>query len=142
MKSRVFACGLLFQSERYHATALDYWACSARIVIIEDKPCLIELDMSSICLLLFCGLPGAGKTSFARSIRTILHKHGAIDIPDPEASSSGTGQWQCLHVSYDELLPSAVEKCLIESGHKNEHVSRHIKCVCIKKTIYYTYRPM
>ena len=89
--------------------------------------------MSSICLLLFCGLPGAGKTSFARSIRTILHKQGANDIQDAEASSSGTEQWQCLHVSYDELLPSTVEKCLIESGHKNEHVSRNIRCICIKK---------
>jgi len=127
MTSRVFTCGLLFLSERYHATAPDFLACSARIVILEDKSCLIQIDMSSICLLLFCGLPGAGKTSFARSIRTILHKQGANDIPDAEASSSGTGQWQCLHVSYDEILPSAVEKCLIESGQKNEHVSKHIK---------------
>lgn len=99
------------------------------------------MDMSNICLLLFCGLPGAGKTSFARSIRTILHKQGYSDIPDAEASSSVNRQWQCLHVSYDELLPSAVEKCLIESDHRSEHTNSQWKDFrrkivrCVEKSI-------
>ena len=97
--------------------------------------------MSNICLHLLCGLPGSGKTTYAHIIRHSLHKLLPVasivaqtdQKPDDGAASELAaasprvcGQFHCLHVCYDELLPSSVERSMIELEQTKQHVSRSL----------------
>lgn len=68
--------------------------------------------MSKICLLVLCGLPASGKTTFAKSFRKFLHA-----ITDHS--------WLPVHISYDELLPSSAEENLFEKE-RNENLVKRV----------------
>lgn len=63
--------------------------------------------MLDICVTVLCGIPGSGKSTFAKSL---------ID----KSTVASQGYWEeskSLHwllVSYDEIIPTDVEKSIIE----------------------------
>jgi hypothetical protein len=74
---------------------------------------LILLDiMSHICLLTLCGLPAAGKTTFAKSFAYFTAQQQGIETNCCKESVAQKEfvQYHVLHVVYDELLPDVLFK--------------------------------
>jgi len=73
--------------------------------------------MTSACVLTLCGLPAAGKTTFATSFMDYLKQ---ADTPPTKESSeihcSGSLSYRVIHIDYDELIPSDVEICVTEDN--------------------------
>jgi len=70
--------------------------------------------MVSVCILTLCGLPAAGKTTFATSFTDYLQQ---ADTPPSNESGfaenlqnrSSSLSYHVIHIDYDELIPSEVE---------------------------------
>ena len=80
--------------------------------------------MTVVCLLVLCGLPGAGKTTFIRRFTSFL-KSRSSDSAMPITGITATGidqatptltlgdRFRVIHVSYDELMPAELEARLV-----------------------------
>jgi len=74
--------------------------------------------MASVCVLTLCGLPAAGKTTFASSFTDYFNK---ADTPAMNESDFAENQncsnslsYRVIHIDYDELIPDEVEICLMD----------------------------
>lgn len=76
--------------------------------------------MASVCVLTLCGLPAAGKTTFASSFTDYLHQ---ADTPPMNESGVAENQnfsnslsYRVIHIDYDELIPGEVKVCLMDDS--------------------------
>lgn len=67
--------------------------------------------MFDICVVVLCGIPGSGKSTFAKSMIT---KQTSLEnsVDWGLRNESTTTHW--LLVSYDDMIPSDLEKDIIE----------------------------
>lgn len=56
-------------------------------------------QLPGVCIMVLCGIPASGKSTFARKLKQFLQQRLAYCV---------------IHVSYDELMPWRVEQQLIE----------------------------
>lgn len=91
---------------------MQHSTCSMRISMHRThfsffSDIISRRKMLDICVTVLCGIPGSGKSTFAKSL---------IDKP----TVASQGYWEeskSLHwllVSYDEIIPTDVEKNIIE----------------------------
>lgn len=79
--------------------------------------------MSSVCLVVLCGVPGAGKTTWSRNfkervmqtrhVRERTGRHRNSDDDDVVSRSSEYVDYRVTRVAYDDLIPEDLEKELI-----------------------------
>jgi len=75
--------------------------------------------MSSVCVLTLCGLPAAGKTTFANSFADYLQqtnkrRPNECDFAETQKQSgSSLISYRVIRIDYDELIPSEVETSLV-----------------------------
>lgn len=92
-------------------TYMQHSTCSMRISMHRAHSVFSDIisrsKMLDICVTVLCGIPGSGKSTFAKSL---------ID----KSTVASQGYWEeskSLHwllVSYDEIIPTDVEKNIIE----------------------------
>jgi len=71
--------------------------------------------MASVCVLTLCGLPAAGKTTFATSFTGYLQQDDSPGSPEDQNCSSSLS-YRVIHIDYDELIPSEVEISLMDDS--------------------------
>ena len=105
------------------------------IAILRNCMPLLEIichkTMSNVCIVVFCGIPGAGKTSFATQLglRREFRQNDVAMLPWPASdninSSLGNSLSQdaddrvtmsIFHICYDKLMPTNVERALVEES--------------------------
>ena len=67
--------------------------------------------MASVCVLTLCGLPAAGKTTFASLFADYVQQ---LDTAPTKKSGEGRKcssslRYRVIHIDYDKLIPSEVE---------------------------------
>jgi len=77
--------------------------------------------MASVCILTLCGLPAAGKTTFATSFADYLKQTDTLltnesDFAENQNWSSSLLSYRVIHIDYDELIPSEVEISLTDDS--------------------------
>lgn len=107
--------------------------------------------MACICLLVLCGIPGAGKSTWAKKFLSYIQEmenHSTshnkqsdilnddlIDEADREGAGEGIGQrkgqetYRVVHIAYDDLIPEELEAELI---HDAQNHSRETKVLILK----------
>lgn len=93
-------------------TYMQHSTCSTRISMHRARfsffsDIISRRKMLDICVTVLCGIPGSGKSTFAKSL---------ID-KSTVASQGYWGESKSSHwllVSYDEIIPTDVEKNIIE----------------------------
>jgi len=68
--------------------------------------------MASVCVLTLCGLPAAGKTTFATSFKDYLQRDDIAPLNKSgfaeSQNCSDSLSYRVIHIDYDELIPSGV----------------------------------
>lgn len=105
--------------------------------------------MASICLLVLCGIPGAGKSTWAKRFCSYVHErenhtsfekqqsdglseNGIGDKGDKEGAGEGIKKgkiqetYRVIHIAYDDLIPEELEAELI---HDVQNHSKETKVV-------------
>jgi len=76
--------------------------------------------MASVCVLTLCGLPAAGKTTFATSFNDYLQQAdtprvNGSDLAEKQDCSSSMS-YRVIHIDYDELIPSEIDMSLTDDS--------------------------
>jgi len=75
--------------------------------------------MTTVCVLTLCGLPAAGKTTFATLFTDYVQQS---DVSSTQESRLARDQksislrYRVIHIDYDKLIPSEVETSLSADG--------------------------
>lgn len=94
--------------------------------------------MTNICVVLLCGLPGAGKTTFAKELGSyvgsaqgqddklvrcsspdIAHVPGPAGLVDDNTNKA----FRLVHICYDKLMPKEIESQLLKNVENDENLS-------------------
>jgi len=75
--------------------------------------------MATVCVVTLCGLPAAGKTTFATLFADYvqqLHASSAQEGSLAEDQKSGSLRYRVIHIDYDKLIPSDIETSLSDDN--------------------------
>ena len=78
--------------------------------------------MASVCVLTLCGLPAAGKTTFAALFTDYvqqLHASSAKESGLAEAQRSSSLRYRVIRIDYDKLIPSEAETPLSDDNEQS-----------------------
>jgi len=85
------------------------------------------LFMASVCVLTLCGLPAAGKTTFATSFKDYLQRDDIAPLNKSgfaeSQNCSDSLSYRVIHIDYDELIPSGVNISVSDHSDDSEHVT-------------------
>ena len=67
--------------------------------------------MASVCVLTLCGLPAAGKTTFASLFADYVQQLATAPTKKSgeDRKCSSSLRYRVIHIDYDKLIPSEVE---------------------------------
>jgi len=75
--------------------------------------------MTTVCLVTLCGLPAAGKTTFATLFIDHIQQLEAASTQESrltEDQKSSSLRYRVIHIDYDKLIPSEVETSLLDDS--------------------------
>jgi len=80
--------------------------------------------MAAVCILTLCGLPAAGKTTFATLFTDYVQHLDASstkesDVTVTEDRRSSSLRYRVIHIDYDKLIPSEVEASLTDHNEQS-----------------------
>lgn len=81
---------------------------------LAGKPLIASQDRRSGCLIIVCGLPGSGKTTYAR--RLAAQRGGARLAPDEWMDALGVNLWDSAMRERVETLQWSLAKDLLRAG--------------------------
>jgi len=78
--------------------------------------------MASVCVVTLCGLPAAGKTTFATLFIDYIQQldvSSATESVLAEGWRSDSLRYRVIRIDYDELIPSEVETSLSDDNEES-----------------------